>query len=193
MFKKSRITDKILEELDIYLKKYYKPVPSAGSNVSNFSINCLNHEWGNGILGRELVHSTIQKHETIDELNEYIKKNKTTEDFPKLLEKMREEKKIKTSALYKKAGVDKSTYSRMNTTFGYHPTKNTVIKYGLALNATRDEMDELLQCAGYSLTLYEVEDVIIKFCLEKGYYDRDTIDKLFYKRLKKYFFSINEE
>ena len=62
----------------------------------------------------------------------------------------------------------------------YHPSKNTVIAFGLSLKLDRDRMDELLEAAGYRLSSSSIADLVIMFCMEKELYDLHDVNALLF-------------
>lgn len=61
--------------------------------------------------------------------------------------------KGKHSDIYKAAGLTKQRFSKIlnNRNEDFRPRKNTVILLALGLDLTRNEREDLLQCAGYTL------------------------------------------
>jgi hypothetical protein len=102
-----------------------------------------------------------------DELDAFIKKERNIETFSALLERLRLERQLTPSALYKGAWVDKKLYSKIMGERNYHPSKNTVLAFGVALGLDREAMDLLLKSAGYQLSNSLIFDVVIMFCLVK--------------------------
>jgi hypothetical protein len=57
---------------------------------------------------------------------------------------------------------------------------NTAISFALALRLNRQELDKFLKTAGYALSNSSSRDVCIMFCLEKGIYEIDEVNALFF-------------
>jgi len=57
---------------------------------------------------------------------------------------------------------------------------NTVISFAIALKLERQEFDEFLKTAGYTLSNSSTRDVCIMFCLEKGIYEIDEVNALLF-------------
>ena len=123
---------------------------------------------------------TISFRDISDEASDYIKKNKKPEGFAHVLDKIRKEKGLTPSELYKRANVDRRQYSRFMGPEGRHPSMNTVISFALALKLERPEFDEFLQTAGFALSNSSTRDVCIMYCLENSIYDIDEVNALLF-------------
>jgi hypothetical protein len=113
-----------------------------------------------------------------DDLSRFLKKERTTETFSSMLERLRLERKLTPSQLYNGAWIDKKLYSKIMGERNYRPSKNTVIAFGLSLKLNNDGMNELLQIAGFSLSSSSIFDLVIMFCLENGLYDLHDVNAL---------------
>ena len=113
------------------------------------------------------------------ELEAFISENRKREIFPKVLDRYREEKGMKSVDLYTKAGITKSYYYKlMNCTLNPNVSKVLVLAFGFALKLSRDEMDDLLLSAGFALSNYSRLDLAAVFCLERKIYDFGEISIL---------------
>ena len=72
---------------------------------------------------------------------------------------------------YKRANVDKKTFSKIKCQKSYRPSKETVISFALALHLNLDQASHLLRTAGYSLSRSRRFDVIIEYFIVSGKYD----------------------
>jgi len=169
------IDEKIIDDLREYLKDHYIP-----SNV---------------LMAPEIVHpigavSLFSRKKFIEEVrclrgisddaSEYIKKHRKPGGFAHALDQKRKEKGLTPAELYKKANVDRRQYSRFMGPEGRHPSMNTVISFALALRLERQEFDELLKTAGYTLSNSSTRDVCIMYCLEKNIFDIDEVNALLF-------------
>lgn len=71
----------------------------------------------------------------------------------------------KDTEVYKAALVERRYFSKIRS--GRIPKKHTVVALGLALQLNPDEMNALLQSAGYAFTDTRKEDIIIRWCLQQ--------------------------
>jgi hypothetical protein len=131
-----------------------------------------------------LNHSLLAKTWGHESLDEYIKTRKLeAEDFRRFLNRLCAGHKTSIVDLYRKAGVDKSTISKISSSG--RVSKETVWRLGFALKLSEEEMEKLLSVAGYVLTDYRKEDLIVKYCLENKLYDLSKINECFLKQTKK--------
>jgi hypothetical protein len=80
--------------------------------------------------------------------------------------------------LYNGAWIKKQLYSKIMGERNYHPSKNTVLAFGLSLRLDRGGMDELLGSAGYLLSNSSIADLVILFCLDQGLNDLHDVNAL---------------
>jgi hypothetical protein len=166
------IDEKIINELREYIKDNYIPPQGPASVVFGISAAI-------GYIAGTIKTPPFRA--TSDDVSEYVKKNKSLDDFAHALDSKRKEKGLTAAVLYKRAGIDRRQYSRFTGPEHRHPSMNTAISFGLALNLNRQEFDEFLQTAGYALSCSSNRDVCIMFCLEKGIYDVEEVNTLLFE------------
>jgi hypothetical protein len=167
------IDGKIIEGLREYIKDHYIPIHNltVGLSASFAAIQtaCF------GELKEPVSLRSIS-----DEAAEYIKVHRKSADFAHTLDKKRQEKGFTPAELYKKANIDRRQYSRFMGPEGRHPSMNTAISFGLALELPREEFDGFLQTAGYTLNNSSSRDVCIMYCIEKSIYNIDAVNALLF-------------
>lgn len=85
----------------------------------------------------------------------------------------------KAPDIYKRGEISRSIYSRMITDEDeYHPKKDIAIKWCLALKLNLIQSEDLLNSAGYSLHSDNLDDLIIRECIQRGVYDVVKIECL---------------
>lgn len=111
-------------------------------------------------------------------LDDFINSTQDTNKFQKLLFNYIDSKELKDSDVYNKVHVDRRLFSKIRSDSDYHPSKETVILLGLALELNEVEIEELLNSASYSLPKNNVYDLIIRFCFIEGIYDLTEVNNL---------------
>ena len=110
-------------------------------------------------------------------VDDFIQSNKDDDKFQKLLFKYIDDKGLKDSDVYKKVHIDRRLFSKIRNE-EYHPSKETVILLGLALELNEEQFDELITSASYSLPKNNVYDLIIRFCFVEGVYKIKDVNDL---------------
>ena len=85
---------------------------------------------------------------------------------------------MKDSEVYNKVHIDRRLFSKIRSNESYHPSKETVILLGLALELSEKEIEELLESASYSLPKNNIYDLIIRFCFVEGIYKLVDVNEL---------------
>ena len=84
----------------------------------------------------------------------------------------------KPSQFYHAAGMDKRTFHKIKTDYGYKPSRKTALRCCIGLHLNPKEAEDLLKLAGFSLSPSEPYDLIIRFCLEKKLWDIEDVNYL---------------
>lgn len=84
--------------------------------------------------------------------------------------KLIDERNLKDSDVYKKAGIDRKLFSKIRRT-DYQPSKDTALKLCIALNLNTDDTKDLLGKAGYALSQSIERDLIIQYCITNKIFD----------------------
>lgn len=90
------------------------------------------------------------------------------------------ERNMSNPDFYKAAYIDRKLFSAMISNKDYKPSKDTAISscFGLRLNV--DKAKDLLESAGYSLSLAIPRDRIFYYCLDHRIYDLNKVNELLY-------------
>lgn len=82
-----------------------------------------------------------------------------------------DKKGISDIECYKRANVDKKTFSKIKCNSSYKPSKVTAVSFAIALHLNLSETGHLLNTVGMSLSRSSVFDVIIEYFITTGNYE----------------------
>ena len=85
-------------------------------------------------------------------------------------------KGMKNADVYRRAIVDKKTFSKIKNNTDYHPQKRTAMCLCVGAKLNLDESKDLLSRAGYALSPSDMTDVIFRYFIENGIYDMIELD-----------------
>lgn len=133
------------------------------------------------LLGKVRAASIpMEEYCVTESINDYIKDNKEEDTFQTKLFNYIDSKNLKDSDVYNKVDIDRRLFSKIRSNKNYHPSKETIILLGLALELTEKEIEDLLSSASYSLPMNTTYDLIIRFCFKEKIYDLNQINEFLY-------------
>ena len=116
---------------------------------------------------------------TLPDLNDRIKQ--LDESFQQALLRLIDERGMKDSDCYKRAGVDRKLFSKIRSNPDYRPSKPTAVAFAIALRLSLDETADFLRKAGYALSRSSKFDVIVEYFIVNKRYDLHQLNVALYE------------
>ena len=111
-------------------------------------------------------------------ISEYVEQKERYSDFQTMLFHFIDKKNLKDSDVYNKVHIDRRLFSKIRSDKNYHPSKETILLLGFALELNEEEIDRLLNSASYSLPKNNYYDLIIRFCFIHKIYKLTEVNEL---------------
>ena len=99
-----------------------------------------------------------------------------SDTFSQYLMYLIKNKNMENADVYKRAIVDKKTFSKIKNNADYHPQKLTALCLCVGARLNLDEAKDLLARAGYALSPCDKVDVIFSYFIENEIYDMIELD-----------------
>lgn len=122
-------------------------------------------------------------------LDEYFQRKPNTKEFHLLLNRLLNERGIDNPTAYKKAGIDRKTWSKLISNVNQRPTKRNVCAIAIALELNYKDCKALVKSAGYILNR-DPFDLVIRYCIDHHIYDPMEVDALLIEKGLKPLFSL---
>lgn len=99
-----------------------------------------------------------------------------SDTFSQYLLYLIQDKNMENADVYKRAIVDKKTFSKIKNNVNYHPQKLTALCLCIGARLNLDESKDLLARAGYALSPCDMTDIIFSYFIENEIYDMIELD-----------------
>ncbi len=156
---------KLKEELKIYIEKHYVKPDTDFYDLSEVDEETCCLQYNEGLTVNERVKRDLQNFNDI--LRTYIRNYNKRHN-------------TKDSDIYKKANIPKEHFNKIINQ-KIKPQKKPLIALGIALDLSKEEIEQLLRSAGWAFTNTSKFDIIILYCLEKNIRDIMMINEILYE------------
>ena len=112
-------------------------------------------------------------------LEDYVRER--DKGFAERLFDLIDEKGMTDVECYKKANVDRRTFSKIKSNPSYRPSKQTAVAFAISLELDLDETQELLSTLGFVLSRTSVFDKIIRYFIHNKNYDIFEINQALFE------------
>lgn len=122
--------------------------------------------------------AVLKEDEVIEELEGKLSERLShlSDTFSQYLLYLIQSKGMENAEVYKRAIVDKKTFSKIKNNPNYHPQKITALCLCVGARLNLDETKDLLARAGYALSPCDMTDIIFSFFIEHEHFDIIDID-----------------
>ncbi len=171
--KDTRLGGKIFPDLEEYIDENYVDV-AREAEYGGYESRRLDKRSANVLCASAAspFAPDIEEHESkIDERIRHL-----SDTFSQYLLYLIQEKGMGNAEVYKRAIVDKKTFSKIKNNVDYHPTKLTALCLCVGAKLNMDETRDLLARAGYALSPCDKTDIIFSYFIENELYDMIELD-----------------
>ena len=130
-------------------------------------------------LAKASARASVFDTMTLPDLSDRIRQ--LDESFQQALLRLIDERGMKDSDCYKRAGVDRKLFSKIRSNPDYRPSKPTAVAFAIALRLSLDETVDFLRKAGYALSHSSKFDVIIEYFIVNKRYDLQQLNVALYE------------
>ena len=163
------IDDEYVDEHDEDFYDDYKPEHDTKSVIFPKSFPCMS--------ASHCVDASAPKKGST--LREYL--NEMDMNFQEMLFDLIDQRGMTDVECYKRANVDKRTFSKIKSNKDYKPSKQTVIAFAISLRLDLVETQALLATVGFTLSRSSVFDKIIRYFILNGNYDIFEINEALFE------------
>lgn len=121
----------------------------------------------------------LEKEQLVREgIKDAMDARKSKESFSDMVLRIMKEQDMTGPDVYKAANVSRSVFSKLASDKEHVPRKHIALAIALSLHLDTDEIEELINKAGYALSDYVESDVIISYCISKDIKDVFEVNQI---------------
>ncbi len=139
----------------------------------------LDEDFGVPHMRRESVTALCMSAKAMTSLADYVKQ--MDKGFREMLFDLIDERGMTDVECYKKANVDKRTFSKIKSNPDYRPSKQTVIAFAISLRLDIEQTQALLATVGFTLSGSNLFDKIIQYFIYTENYDIFEINQALFE------------
>lgn len=185
---KRQITKKLLQSFDSFISTQYvfnkdiaptiHPSASLYSDVEKKKkVSCFNDPFFQKYANKTSDSSApISLSASFETSFDDLQVDKDT--FSTYLLHLIDERKLKDSDVYNRAGITRQHFSKIRSNHNYSPKKETVFMFIIVLQLREEEARKLLGYAGYTFSMSYFLDLTILFCVKNKIFDPFMINDL---------------
>ena len=196
-FFRKRKKDDHLEKVITYINSVYMEEESVGGGIK-YSVRETSPDDRESSSRREGIKYSrrIQEPYNFEEVSSAIEQYFKTGEAKSLIKELEKAKQKtftetvmwhiaktgkKDSAIYNAAQMDRRLFSKIMSDRNYQPSKDTAMALILALRLNPEQAEDLLRCAGYSLSHSNKRDIVIEYFIREEVYDLMVINEVLHK------------
>lgn len=179
-----RLKKLLFSDISEYLRRHYhgdEPAAVAG-NVSHFmgkTAATMRKSAAEDCAASAPVCSAPMPQTVYADLNDRL--GTLDESFQETLLRLIDERGMKDSTCYKRAGVDRKLFSKIRINPHYRPSKPTAVAFAIALELDLNGTADLLRKAGYALSHSSKFDVIVEYFIINRRYSLLELNEALYE------------
>lgn len=166
----------MIEKIQRYIDHHWVPEPES-KGWFNQKFSRIGTVFGASAISSIIEGKSFSRDKDLPTEEIKLTFNDDEEDFGDMLINLINKKQYTESEVYKRANIDRRFFSKIRSTKGYRPKKDTVFALILALHCNLDEALDLMSRASFTFSPSNKQDLTIRFCIENEFYDLIEVNR----------------